>query len=94
MITINKGYITEQITKDEFIRRFPDVHKALNTPPDYIAEGKRLQAVRMKYRKTLREVAERLGMTVSELNNIEQGRKSATSRIVDAYGMLGLKERK
>lgn len=89
MITINKGNITEQITENEFIRRFPKVHDAINTPPDYVAEGKRLQKVRAKYCKSLREVAERLGMTVSQLNDIEKGHKPATSRIVDVYGMLG-----
>ena len=48
----------------------------------------------MIYPEEAKRIVDALSKAIDELDDVEKGHMPATSRIVDAYGMLGLREEK
>ena len=55
---------------------------------DIHALGSRLRAMRKQSGKSLREIADLMGLSVPYLSDVELGRRRATSKIMRAYREL------
>jgi len=79
---------SEWLTDDQLKEKYPELYLALRKPASYAEYGGKLRGIRVQQEVTQLEMARLLGISVSAISDIEQGRIEPTQEQVDAYGTL------
>jgi len=86
MIHINRGNMPHEcLTDDEFKERYPELHDSINQPRPWEYMGNALSRERRCAGITIRELAKRLNMTMTDLSAIETGRVEPTNKFMSRY---------
>jgi len=75
----------EWVTEEEFKRRYPKLWAHIDAPRPFQEIGKEYWDLRREARITLREMSKKIGVPVSTLCDMEQGRTQFTEAIIKEY---------